>query len=328
MEVRSDTPDKKRELALKLKEILDNVGYDISAMDYDTLDVPDKPNRATFRYWFGKDGQWDSLKTKVKEWDMGEITWGKKEKVRTPEIIVKQKMINIVSLNDVHIPFQDDEAVNAAIDFCGKIQPDIIVSHEFNDAYALSRFNKDPDRLTGLQDELDETSRCFSTIRGACKKSRILHLQSNHTDRLKKYLWSQAPALKCLRCLDMNELLGLNKYEIEYLPYFIYRDFMWKHGNRVNKYSAYTAKNEFERENVSGTSGHTHRLGIHYRTTRGGYYLWMESGCLCSLNPEYMEGALPDWQHGVGLVQFKGDSNHFFATPIPIIDGEILWGIS
>jgi len=238
--------------------------------------------------------------------------------------IMKKKFFTIISLTDAHIPFEDKVAMELAIAFCAYIQPNIIVMHEFHDFYALSRFDKDPLRETTLQDEIDQVTKYFWAIRKVCPKSRIILLKSNHTDRLKKYMWREAPGLASLRDLKFEKLLELDKHDIEYMDFLEFRGIIFKHGNIVRKKSGMSARAEFEKEGMSGVSGHTHRLGINYFTLRGGEYMWMESGCLCDTKPEYIDG-IADWKQGLSLVTFIGDSKQYFAVPIPIIDNSILY---
>lgn len=229
---------------------------------------------------------------------------------------------NIVKLNDWHIPFHDHVAITAAFQFCQRIQPNVIVIDEVHDFYQLSRFNKDPNRKDSLQDELDTASAYMSDLRRRCPQSRIIMLQSNHLDRLRKYLWREANGLASLRSLKLEALLCLEPLGVELKNVHTERDYLWKHGDIVRKHAGYTARAEFEREGMSGASGHTHRIGAHYITRRGGEYMWMECGCLCLLDAEYIDG-IANWQQGIGLTSFEPDGNHYFATPLPIIDGAI-----
>jgi hypothetical protein len=103
---------------------------------------------------------------------------------------------------------------------------------------------------------------------------------------------------------------------------FIYRDFLFKHGNLISKDAGMTARRELQSEGMSGASGHSHRLAQIYLRDRSGEYTWIESGCLCDLNPEWMDSTA-NWKHGLSIVSFKQDSDTYFATPIPIIDGKI-----
>ncbi len=80
-----------------------------------------------------------------------------------------------------------------------------------------------------------------------------------------------------------------------------------------------------DREGMSGQSGHTHRCSAYYVTKRGGSYTWSEAGCLCDLQPEYIDG-VADWQHGVGLVSFEKKGVQFYARTIPIIEYRLMWG--
>lgn len=231
----------------------------------------------------------------------------------------------IARLCDMHVPFEDKIAVNAAFEFVTKIQPDEIDIDEWHDFYSVSRFSKDPDRIDSLQDELDVVFTYMGDLRKRCPNAKITMLKSNHTDRLQKYLWNNAPALSNLRCLELPILMRLDELKIGYADFVSRRGVnLSKHGNVIRKYSAYTAHWEFEREGMSGMSGHSHRLAKFRHSVRGGKYQWMECGCLCGLNPEYYDG-IPDWQHGIGLLQYKGNTRHFSMSDLDVIDGEILW---
>jgi hypothetical protein len=234
-----------------------------------------------------------------------------------------ENRFNIISLTDWHVPYHDPKALAAAFSFCERVQPQILVVHECHDFYSISRFDKDPERLNSLQDEIDQVTGYFKILRQTCPESRIILLKSNHLDRLRKYLWRQAPALNSLRALKVTTLLELEKSNIEYMDTLCYKDVLFKHGDLVRKDSGMTARAEFGKEGMSGVSGHTHRLASHYRRLRGGEYVWLESGCLCNLEPEYVNGTV-DWQHGLSLVSFKNErSRKYFATAVPIVDYEI-----
>ena len=223
--------------------------------------------------------------------------------------------MKIIKLNDAHVPYEDKRAIKKAFDACKEIQSDIIILDEWHDFYSISRFSKDPKRVLGLQDELNTVKRYLSKLRNlVTDDTRIIMLWSNHLERLRKYLWSAAPELSSLDCLKLESLLGLDGLNIEYTRIFIQNNILFKHGDICRKLSAYTARGELETERMSGCSGHTHRLGLHYKTKRDGPRWWMECGCLCDLRPEYMEGKVADWQHGYGLIEVAGNK----STPHPL----------
>ena len=243
---------------------------------------------------------------------------------------VRSQSFTIVTLCDWHVPFHGPKAIHVAFEFCRQIQPQIIIVHEAHDFYSLSRFDKNPERRLQLQDEINTVKDYLGWLKEICPNSRIIVLRANHTDRLQKFLWSKAEELSNLECLQLEELLGFKQMGIDYLDYYIHKsgdprgDYLFKHGDIVRQHSAYTAKGEMEREGMSGMSGHTHRLGTHYSRKRGGFYVWIEAGCLCDLNPGYIKGTA-NWQHGIGVVTYK-ETGHFISEPIPIIDYELVWG--
>ncbi len=238
-----------------------------------------------------------------------------------------KKRIKVVSLTDWHCPFEDQDVIKLEIEFCRGEQPEIIILHELHDFYNLSKFDQNPDRANRLQDEIDIVNGYMGELRKACPKARIILLGSNHLNRLKKFLWRVAPALNNLRALKLEELLELKKHKIEFKEYgFTYKKVLFKHGDIVRKFSSYTAKGEWEREQVSGCSGHTHRLGVYYHSVRGGNYVWVESGCGCRLDAEYLQGGVANWQQGFAVFGFSSTSEHFYATVVPVIHKKIYWG--
>ena len=226
-----------------------------------------------------------------------------------------------ILLSDLHIPYQDDIAVNSAIDFIKEKQPDVVVLNgDIVDFYDLSRFNKDPDRVQCLQQEINEVQNVFKRIRKAVPEASIYFVKGNHEKRLETYLMKN-PELYSLDALKLPNLLGLEKYGIE----FVERELRLGslkivHGDVVRKFSAYTAKAEIEKHDCSGISSHTHRGGVYYQATPERYLLWAESFCLCDLNPHYVD--YPNWQQGLLYGWVKGES--FAVSPVPIVDGKVM----
>lgn len=233
----------------------------------------------------------------------------------------------IVKLNDLHVPFEDRKSVHGAIEFVVRIQPQIVVIDEWMDFYELSRFLKDPTSATGytLHEARKRCQSYYGELRKAVPRATIVEVEANHGKRIEKYLQRNAPALCGLPEFSYPEFMGIDRFNIEYRKHFVFRRFLFKHGTTVRRYSGYTARGELDREGMSGASGHSHRLGQHYRTLRGGAYTWIECGMLCRKDMDYLEGAVADWQTGIGFVQFKDNTNHYAAAAIPVVDGEVLW---
>jgi hypothetical protein len=125
--------------------------------------------------------------------------------------------------------------------------------------------------------------------------------------------------------LDLPRVLKVADYDMRFAAdgYVVGNEkFMWKHGDFVRNKSAVSAMAELERNGSSGASGHTHRLGMHYSTTRTGVAVWAESGCLCGLDPPYAKkGQKMNWQQGLSLGSVNPTGRGFTLHTVPIVKG-------
>lgn len=226
----------------------------------------------------------------------------------------------ILKISDAHIPYEDREVLGSSIYFAQDINPDILIVDEWIDFYAISRFNKDPFRKLELQSEIDRTVLWLRFLRETLPNTNIIMLEGNHDRRLQRYLRSSAEELSYLRALTVESLLQLKDLDIEYRKELQFNGVLYKHGDLVRKYSCYTAKGEFLKEGISGVSGHTHRLGTYYMTDRRGLNTWVEGGCTCKLDADYIKG-IANWQQGIVYSTFYKDT--FIPEVIPIIDNKL-----
>ncbi len=228
---------------------------------------------------------------------------------------------------DFHKPFEDKNAISVAEKLIKDIQPDYI--HDLGDIidfYAISKFDKKPWLVANMQSELDLVAAMFKYHATIFNRSKIIYHLGNHEDRLRRYLWSIAKELSQLRCLELPSLLNLKELGIDVIDYedgvLINDLFLAVHGNIVRKNSGYTARGMMEKHGGSGIAGHSHRLGSHYKRDRFGEYGWWENGCLCDLDPDYVQQ--PDWQQGISVAEFL--NGRFFVEQIPIIKGKCVYG--
>ena len=226
---------------------------------------------------------------------------------------------------DIHAPFQDEKALSACLSFSQWFKPDkIFIIGDLVDFYAISHFLKDPERALKLQDELDAAYDILRKIRELNPQAFIVLIRGNQEYRLQKYLWSEAKELNGLRDLGIERLLNLRSLDIHYVKTgrLEHRGIIIKHGDIVRKFAGYSAKGEFEKSGMSGISGHTHRAATYYQNNQSGSYVWMETGCLCRLDADYLEGDTPNWQQGFGVVYFKKNANRYFMEFIPFVGGK------
>ncbi len=225
--------------------------------------------------------------------------------------------IRLAFPTDEHYPYQDENARRLALQIVRDFDPHVLISGSDGlDFYAISSFDKNPERVkTGLQKEIDAWKAGQREWRSAAPNAKSFYLTSNHDDRLHKYLWRH-PEISDLEVLKLPALLGLEslgsiweweKGENANQELCIY-NLVVKHGKFVRKGSGMSARAELENERYarSTLTGHTHRGGSHFATTRDGIIQGHECFCLCRLDPEYVQH--PDWQQGIVLATISPES--------------------
>lgn len=246
--------------------------------------------------------------------------------------------VRAVLYGDTHFPFHDERALAAVLDIAQRFDPTLVVHMgDLVDCYHLSRFDKNPNRLHTLQDEVDLARAHLAAVRATLPLTDIVYLAGNHEDRLERTLWQLEGTAAVLNHLTKFReymtwpaLLGLHELGITFVPtegqtrIELLPKMILKHGSVVRKWSAMTARAEWEKYGHSGASGHTHRLGLYFHGKHGGgAHTWAETGCTCTLRPEYALD--PDWQQGCVLVTIDRRSGAFAWEPIYVRDGKAMW---
>ena len=218
---------------------------------------------------------------------------------------------------DEHFPFQDELARNVALQIVRDFDPDLLIcGSDGLDFYSLSKFDKDPKRQFDLQTEITAWRRGIREWEAAAPTARKVFIPGNHEDRLRRYIWRH-PEMAGLNALSLKNLLGLENLNVECDEAIIGENYgqseveigplVIKHGSVVRKHSAYTARGEMDKEfyNIPVLlTGHVHRGGTHYATTRRGIVRGYESFCLCDTDPAYVNS--PNWQQGIVIATIYG----------------------
>ena len=175
-----------------------------------------------------------------------------------------------VVLSDIHFPYHDDKALKAVYKFLEQYPVDtIILNGDILDFYDVSSFDKDPDRINSLQEEINLAQKFFKKLRGLSPNGRIVFVKGNHEQRIERYL-KKHPELYSLDALKLPNLLGLDKFNIEYKDKgFKLGSLKIIHGDMVRKFSSYTARGELEKHDSSGISSHCFSEDVEVLTPSG-----------------------------------------------------------
>ena len=214
---------------------------------------------------------------------------------------------NVVAvLSDAHAPYMDQHAIDAACEVIAHEKPSIVILNgDMIDFYALSRYDKQPDRVLELQEELDSCiGQVLRPLRQAAQHAEMYYINGNHEERLTRYVHAH-PEISGLKALSLPSLLRLSEFSIEHVDYSIElnESAIITHGRTVRKWAGRSVHGELERirYGASVVMGHVHRLARIVTRTRAGMVWGIEAGCLCSLAPEY--DPAPDWAHGMAIVE-------------------------
>lgn len=139
--------------------------------------------------------------------------------------------------------------------------------------------------------------------------------------RLEKYVLNKAPELASL-IEDVFSIIKVDDFKVRGCSSLTINDnFVMKHGTYIGNKSGLSAIKEMENAYMSGATGHVHRLSTYRARKAGRKFVWIETGCLCDLNPEYCIN--PNWCQGFAVVEFK-DGKLYKADCLEIEKGKIL----
>ena len=212
-------------------------------------------------------------------------------------------------LSDLHIPYHDIPAVEAALSFGDTYKPDgIFINGDFWDFYQISRFDKNP-TLPKISAELLAGGRMFDHIRARFPRAKIRLKLGNHDERWAAYLYRAAPLLA-----DIPEIVngwlgpgGITRNRVEVIgdqrPVMLGK-LMVLHGHEKGRgisSPVNPARGAFLRLLTNVLEGHGHRQSEHEeRTADNRLIVCRTTGCLCGLWPEYAKAN--KWGHGFATV--------------------------
>jgi len=239
----------------------------------------------------------------------------------------EKKLRTFAIINDTHNPYQDVPALHLVERFLQDIQFHyLIYNGDVNDMYQISTFNRNPERVSDMQKDINNTKVMFEKHNRLFPDVKKVMTEGNHEHRLQKFLWTKAPEFAGITALSISELFDLKGFGIKHIAYeqglMINSSFLVTHGEIASVHSGYTAKRTYEKHGGNGMVGHCHRGGSYYKTDRFGTHGWWENFCLCSLYPDWIKS--PNWQHGFSLVHFLG--KRFWVEQIPIIENKLIYG--
>jgi predicted phosphodiesterase len=219
--------------------------------------------------------------------------------------------ITVGVISDLHIPYHDEQAIQAAVAYLRRRRPDVLlINGDYGDWYSVSRYMKDPKKRR-LKREIRMQRDGLKWLRSQFPKARIVAKEGNHELRWSHFLFNSAPEVSEFPQVSLPRILGMKTLGIEYvdnqrpimagkLPVF--------HGHELGKgisSPVNASRGVFTRMISTALVGHHHRTSSHTEPNwKHEEIVCWSTGCLCNLNAEY--AVINKWNAGFAVVEVDG----------------------
>jgi predicted phosphodiesterase len=281
--------------------------------------------RASIRYYRGKQGTKRISNLADKSFINQTPALPKSEKENKPTYVFPTQCNRILIISDIHCPYQDNEALEAALNYgVEKNANTVLINGDLIDFYGISRFEKDP-RKRGIKYELDCTKQILKYIRYKFPLATIVYYMGNHDHRWTKYMINKAPELLDIEEFSLYHILGLAELQIHLLD-----------NNRGTKAGKLNIRHGHEFQGTGGVFparsyylkakdnilvSHVHKNSFYpspdiNKKIHGGWSI----GSLCDLDPDYN----PNNEYAHGFAFLEVDKNgDFNVDNKQVINGKI-----
>ncbi len=240
--------------------------------------------------------------------------------------ISKDMVLGILS--DIHFPYQCNEALTIALDYCRKQKiTHLLLNGDIVDCHEISTFDKDPSKRSFKQ-EIETVRSFLKVLKKKFEGVQIYFKEGNHEERLIRYMRRKAPELLGFEVFTIQKLLGLSELGIEFIASKrIMRAGKLNiiHGHEFGQQifsPVNPARGFFLKSKTNVIGGHHHQPSSHSAKDLTGHQLIaVSTGCLSELTPEYRP--LNEWSHGFAIVRFK-DNHYFNISNYKIIEGQVV----
>lgn len=236
---------------------------------------------------------------------------------------------------DLHYPHHHTAAWELFLATIEKEQPDeVVLNGDTFDFSQLGRYPRNPNAFTPLQQDIDGCREMLASVNSVAGEANKRVILGNHEyDRWINYLWTRVPDLASLRCLDLEQVLGLTEMGWIWQPdgFWLTDEFIVDHGERhtntLGGGSAQSARKEMLDVGKNGLSGHSHHGGLFFRKDAQGYRVWGEGFCLCDEMKMRKAGVMKrkrgpkenDWHLGFSMVYYESGGSAFRIVPMPVL---------
>lgn len=228
-------------------------------------------------------------------------------------------------LNDIHIPYHDENALTIALDYLEDSEIDwLYLNGDIIDFFDISRWGKPTDGPK-VWEEFEMLQAFLAHLRERFPEIPIYYKLGNHEDRWEHYFWNKAKELDGMfKFADVAKLDDYNVQLVKSAEIARVGKMLLIHGHEFG-HSIFSpvnpARGLFLRAGTSVAAGHYHQVSTHSESDlQGNPKSCFSMGCLCNLSPDYRPFAFTKWRHGFALVDVE-DTGNFTFRNYTIING-------
>lgn len=219
-------------------------------------------------------------------------------------------------INDIHLPFQDNAAITACLDFAKKEKPDfILLNGDVLDFYQLSYFMKDP-REPKWAEELEMYQEFIVMLQTVFPNANIFFKFGNHEERYDNYMLSKAPDLVGIKEFSLENIIKSRAPEVEVIAsrrIVMLNSLPFIHGHEFGRQifsPVNAARGLMLKAKHAAVKADCHNTSQHpTKDIMGKVMITYSVGCLCSLTPKWLP--LNEWNHGFAMIDLDANEKTY-----------------
>ena len=282
--------------------------------------------RNQLRYYCGKCGEQNRLKLATHENFRDSVT-KQPQTWRQNRTEYQLPVGKWLVLADLHIPFHEPLAVEAAVDY-GKAKDvtGVFINGDFQDCASIGFWAT---RKRDWMAEVETTIDMLDWLQTQLPDRKWVYKPGNHEYRLVRYYVSNAPELVESPVAAMETHLDFEGRGIEFLDYFqVVKAGLLPiiHGHEVRHIQTVVnpARGLYLKAKSYSLCAHCHRTSMHTeRDINGKIMTCWSIGCLCDLSPDYWPIA-NNWNHGFGIVTVEKNGDFEVENLRILPSGEVV----
>lgn len=233
---------------------------------------------------------------------------------------------NILVLSDIHLPYQNNEALTLALDYGKKHNINtILLLGDIMDFHKASFHEQNP-QARDLAYEFEICRQFLDVLAKHFPSAKIFYKEGNHEKRWERFLRVKAPVVLDMSEFRMPVLLKLRERGITWIPNSQVIKIGKLHAIHGNEYKGgggiNAARTLWLRAGESTICGDKHKTQSMIKRNIGGsvHGTWV-IGCLCELNPEYLP--MNEWCLGFAHIHVEKNGD-FEVRNLQITNGKVL----